>query len=473
MKEENLATKEPNLDVPASDVPDSEVEVQKPSEDDELNREFHMPELMKFVGPSIFAFVFIALYQMVDGIFIERYVGSIAIGAVNLYYPILGLFCATGIMLGTGGNAMIVKMVGEGKRKEADRTFSGTVVFAIIISLIYTVVTLVFSDKIMRLCGATDVNIVYLRPYYTIMNFGCVAILLQSMLGIFIIGEGRTISAAVVIMIGGILNCVLDYVFMNVFHWGIRGAAIATVIGYVCTVIYAIWYFIFSGRSTYRFRFGKLEMRKMGTICFNGSSDMISNLAGGVTAIFMNHYAQRFYGEVGVSALSVVLYYQFFIVAVFMGYTSAVEPIFSYHYGTGNKEVRKRVYKLSIIWNVAIQTFIVIIVMLFRKPIVGFFFEEGEYFDITLKGLDLMIWGTLFVGLNSFISGLFTAFSNGLVSGFLSALRTLVLLTICLIAMSEVFGANGLWLAWPVAELLSVIVSFVFVRKYKCKYGLD
>ena len=272
------------------------------AQDEELAQDFSFWSLFTFTAPSIFTFVFIAVYQMVDGLFIERFVGDLAISAINLYYPVVCLFIAAGIMIGTGGNAVIVRKVGEGKRKEAGETFSRIIAFTILIGILITFVCLTFSDPIMRLCGATEGNIEYLRPYYMLLSAFSITILLQSELGILIIGEGQTVTAAIVIMIGGVLNCVLDYYFMGHLKLGIWGAAAATVIGYCSTIVYAIWFYIIAGKSTYKLELAKPDLKEIGIICFNGSSDMVSNLAGGVSVLIMNHLAYRCYREVGVSA---------------------------------------------------------------------------------------------------------------------------------------------------------------------------
>ena len=437
----------------------------------ELGQRFTFWSLLKFVFPSIFTFVFIAIYQMVDGIFIERFVGEMAISAINLFYPIISLFIAVGIMIGTGGNAVIVRKVGEGRHREAGETFSRVIVFTVILGMVCTTVCLVFADPIMRLCGATEGTIEYLRPYYMTMSAFSIAILLQSELGILIIGEGKTVVAAVVIMIGGVLNCVLDYVFMRNLNMGIRGAAIATVIGYCSTIIYAVWFYIIAGKSSYRLELAKPDIREIGQICFNGSSDMVSNLAQGVTVLFMNHLAYRCYGEVGVSALAVVTYVQVFIMMVFMGFTSAVEPVFSFHYGSGNVEMRKRVYRLSMLWNVLLGAVCMILLYFLKKPVVGIFFiPETVFYEIAEKGYLLSLPACLFVGVNIFGSGLFTAFSNGFVSGALSFIRTFIVLTACLYGMTALFGGTGLWLAWPVAELLSLFVTLAAIQKYRERY---
>ena len=409
---------------------------------------------------------------MVDGIFIERFVNEMAISAINLYYPIISLFIAAGIMIGTGGNALIVKKVGEGKRKEAGQTFSRVVMFTFVCGVIFTAVCLLFADPIMRLCGATDGNIEYLRPYYKIMSAFSITILLQSELGILIIGEGKTVHAAVAIMIGGVLNCVLDYIFMNDLEMGILGAALATVIGYSSTIVFAVWFYIISGKSSYKPELAKPDLKEMGVICFNGSSDMVSNLAAGVTVLFMNHLAFRCYGEVGVSALSVITYLQFLIMAVFMGYTSAVEPVFSYHYGSGNTQMRKKVYRFSMAWSLILGVIIMALLYIFRKQAIGVFFEDSssEIFGIAETGWVLSLPACLFVGVNIFGSGLFTAFSNGLISGLLSFIRTFVLLTACIYGMTYLLGGRGLWLSWGAAEALSLIVTVLFLRKYRSRY---
>jgi putative MATE family efflux protein len=437
----------------------------------ELSQEFTFWSLLKFVAPSIFTFVFIGVYQMVDGLFIERYVGEMAISAVNLYYPIISLFIAVGIMIGSGGNAVIVKKVGEGKRKEAGETFSRVMTFTVLCGILFTAICLVFATPIMRLCGATEGNIEYLRPYYTMLSTFSLAILLQSELGILIIGEGKTVVAAIVIMVGGVLNCVLDYVFMAKLQMGIRGAAIATVIGYCSTISYAVWFYCIARKSSYHLELTKPDPKEIGGICFNGSSDMISNLAEGITVLFMNHLAYRCYGEVGVSALAVITYVQVLISMVFMGYTSAVEPVFSYHYGSGNIEMRRRVFRMSILWNLLLGAVTMLLLFVFRSRIVGIFFRYGtEFYDIASLGYLIALPACLFTGINIFGSGLFTAFGNGVVSGMLSLIRSFVVLTGCLYGLTALFGGPGLWSAWPAAELISLFVTWFVLKKYHGTY---
>ncbi|WP_026510522.1 MATE family efflux transporter [Butyrivibrio sp. LC3010] len=442
------------------------------TQEKELAQKFTFWSFFRFIAPSIFVFVFIAVYQIVDGLFIEKFIGDLAIASINLYFPIITMIIAVGVMIGTGGNAMIVLKVGEGKRKQAGETFSRIIVFSVLLGLAITVLLLLFADSIMRLCGATDGNIIYLKPYYITMSCFVVTVLLQSEFGILIIGEGKSVVAAVVIVVGGTLNCVLDYVFMKHLNMGISGAAIATVIGYSSTVIYAIWFYCITKKSSYTFELAKPDFQEIIEVCYNGSSDMVANLAQAVTVLFCNHLAYRYYGETGVSALAVVTYIQVFIMMVFMGVTSAVEPVFSFNYGSGNIENRKNAFKFGMIWSVILGTGCTWLLFIFGRQIVSIFFTPGTgFYEIAYTGYILTLPGCLFVGINILGSGIFTAFSNGMISAMLSGLRTFVILTACLFGLSALMEGEGLWLAWAVAEAISLILTVFVLRKYKDKYN--
>lgn len=452
-----------------------EKEIIKTHDDDEqLSRNYNLGSLLMFVLPSILTFVFISVYQIVDGMFIEKYVGPYAIAAVNLYYPFISLLLAIGMMMGTGGNAMIVELIGAGKKEEADRRFSQTIIVSVVIGVIFAIVGVIFAEPIMRMLGASDVNIGYLKFYYIVITICAPAVMLQTVLGILIIGEGKTVTAGVLTIVGGVLNIVLDYVFMKYFGWGTKGAAIATVVGYIIPVIYAIYFYSPMGASKYHFSFTRIEFGKILKLCYNGSSEMVSNLAAGVTALFMNWIAYKLSGDIGVSVVSVYLYVQFIVMAVFMGMTTAVEPLFSYHYGNGNVAMRKKIFKLIMILTTIFTVVVTIFIAVFNKQLAGIFFrpegESKEFFELTCRSLIFTIPACIFTGYNIFASGMFTAFSNGAISALLSCVRTFVILSACIFGLSAIFGLDGLWISWGVSEALSLILSIVMILVYRKKY---
>lgn len=440
----------------------------------ELSRDYNASSLLLYVLPAIFTFVFIAVYQIIDGIFIEHFVGPYAIASVNLYYPVISLLLAVGQMMGTGANAKMAELLGEGKKEDADRVFSQTILLSIVISVIFGLECLICADPVMHLLGATDGNIEYLRFYYTVLCAASPAIMMQTVLGVLIIGEGKNVLTAVLILVGGGLNMLLDYVFMGIFHWGIRGAAIATVIGYLIPVLYAFYFYSPKGSSKYHFHLMKIQAKTMLGVCYNGSSEMVSNLAAGVTALLMNRLAYRFYQEVGVSVVSVFLYVQFIIMAVFMGMTTSVEPLFSYHYGSGNIPMRKKLFRLTMFWTGAFSLLLTVLLWLFNHPIVEIFFQptgdSAPFFQLACRCLYFSVPACLFVGFNIFASGLFTAFSNGTVSAALSGIRTFLILSVCMLLLSGFFGADGLWAAWAVSEVISLLVNILVIWLFRKKY---
>lgn len=432
---------------------------------------FTPSSLIKFAFPSIAVSIFTSIYPLVDGFFIKKYTGSIALGVGNLYYPILCIFVSIGTMMGSGGNAEMLKRVGAGDREGASSLFSQMAEFCVLIGLALSAVLMIFAEPIMVALGSTPVNRVFLSPYYHILGGGSTLLLLQSALGSFLIGEGNIVGSAITFATGGILNCVLDYVFMEFFGMGIEGAAIATLIGYSCTTIYSIYYYLIRKKSIYAPRLCRINLKELLAPCANGMSEMVSNLAGGVTAWFGNLLATYFYGEIGVSVLSAIVYYQFIVTSTFSGFNVAVAPIFSYYFGAEEKTKRKSLFKMCIGWLLAISGVIVVLYIFVKRLLVGFYFEPDTFeFNLALKGFGWFISATAFIGINMYASSLFTAFSNGLISAVLSVLRTFVILTVCMFGLSFLLGAEGFWISWAAAELLACAVSAVFMIKYRKRY---
>lgn len=447
-------------------------EVGKNEEDyAKLSQDFHLFSFMKYIFPSIFTFIFIAAYQIVDGVFIEKYVDELAISVVNLYYPVISLFIALGLMIGTGANAYIVSLIGKKETEKANQAFSDCIIFIVGLGIVIGVICVVFADPFMRMLGATDITIPYLRPYYRTLSACALLILLQSVLGNLIIGEGKMVLAAVLSIIGGILNCVLDYVFMKYFHWNIQGAALATAIGYAIPVVYGFWYYFIKRKSIYHFQWKKISFSVIGKMSFNGSSEFFSNIASGITAFFMNHMILRYQNEIGISALTVLQYIQVFITMFYMGFCTAAAPVFSFYDGSGEITMRKRVFRICLIWITIFSVGISVVLFVTKDFLIGLFFAGGDdAYLIAQRGYLLFLGGSLFVGINTFASSVFTAFSNGLISAVLSVSRTMIIFIGMIFLLDFFFGETGVWSAWTVTEAISVFISLFFLLRYRKRY---
>ncbi len=446
--------------------------------DDELNREHTGWSLFLFVLPAIITYVFNGLYTSVDGAFIEKFEGPYAIAAVNLYYPVLNLTLALGLMIGSGGGVALAALRGQNEGKKADGLFTQLILFTGALGLIISAIGNVFADRIIVWLGASEGNLPYFIPYYRVMVTLSPILIFAAILMPFFLAEGKNMAIAVMSIGGGILNIVLDYVFMGPLGLGIAGAAAATMIGYALPCVYALFFYLTKKPwgSSFRFCRYRLMPKRLLYALYNGSSEMVTNLANGVTALIMNHLAYRYFTEIGVSVVSVYLYIQFLIMAVFMGMTAALEPLISYTYGSKNHPRGRRIYGMALRMTGIFSAVIFAVMVFFYKDIVRIFFAktggEAQFYTLACESLAFVLPACLITGFNIFISGLFTAYGNGTVSAVLSGLRTFVFLVAAMYLLTAFWQAEGLWLSWFGAEVPSLIVGIIFLLCYRTKYGL-
>jgi len=436
-----------------------------------LGQKFTLMSLIKFTSPTIFMLVFISFYQMVDGVFVSNFVGTDALSAINIVQPIISVIVAIAIMLSGGGSAIVAKHMGENNYEKARESFTLLIVVGAIIGIILAIFLFIFANDIVLILGATEQLYGYGYDYLIVLIIFSPIAIAQMMFLVFFITAGKPHLGFLFTIMAGITNIVLDYVFITQFNMGIKGAAIATVIGQSIPVLFGIYSFLFSKKLTLYFVKTKFDFNTVKMACFNGSSEMVSNLSTGVTTFMFNSVMLKYVGESGVASITIVLYAQFLLTAVYIGFSSGVAPIFSYNYGYNNKDEIKNVYKLSKKLIINFSVIMVFIAVLLAKQIVGIFTSgDGELFKMTVEGFKIFSISFLFSGINIFSSNMFTAFSNGLVSAIISFTRTFVVLILCLLILPEIIGINGIWLAVPISELLCIFMSIFFFYKYKNKY---
>lgn len=277
------------------------------------------------------------------------------------------------------------------------------------------------------------------------------------------IGLGLTIG-------GGIANMILDYVFMGPLQMGIEGAALATGIGQLIPAVVGMGYFLFVRQSLYIVR-PKFSFKVLIESCLNGSSEMVTNLSAAIVTYLFNIMMLRFLGEPGVAAITIVLYGQFLFNALYMGFSMGVAPVISYNHGSGNRRMLQRLFRICISFITVSSVVITIFALISSPVIVEIFTPKGtETYEIAKNGFFLFSFNYIFAGINIFSSSMFTAFSDGKVSAIISFVRTFVLIVVNILVLPYLMGVNGIWLAVPAAELMTVFLSvYYFVRK-KEKY---
>lgn len=436
-----------------------------------IAKSFTFSSLIKFTMPSVVMLIFLALYTIVDGVFISRFVSTDALSAFNIIYPFINVVIAIGVMLATGSSAVIAKKLGEGKEREAKENFTLIMLVGLALGIIITVIGFVFCKQIIRVLGSTKELDKYCIDYFYVALIFMPAYITNLLFQYLTITSGKPNIGLIFTVIGGLTNIILDYVFIVPMGMGISGAALATGIGnFIPTALGTIYFF--RKKAILYFVKPKLDMKMIMQTCANGSSEMVTNLSSGVTTMLFNIVIMKYLGSDGVAAISIVLYGQFLITSVYIGFSSGVAPIISYNYGSENKKELKKVTRYSARFILISSVILLIIALTTATYIVSVFTPKGtNVYEIGYNGFRIFSISFLVSGVNIFASAMFTAFSNGKVSATISFLRTFLFIVAGILILPKLIGINGIWLAVPVAELLTIIISLIYINKYKGIYG--
>ena len=397
-----------------------------------LNQHFTPWALLKFAFPSIIMMIFMSLYTIVDGIFISRFLGSNALSSLNIVFPVINVVIAIATMLGTGGNAIISKYLGEGRDRDARECLTQFTVIGLVISLLLLVLTQIFLTPLCRALGSTDVLLADCRAYLSVSLLFAPACMLQTLFQSYLVTAGMPALGLFLTIGAGILNAVLDYVLILVFPMGIAGAAIATGIGQSVPAVAGLFYFLLSRKGLYFTRF-RLHPKELFMACYNGSSEMVTQLSNAVITFLFNLIMLDLAGENGVAAITILLYGQFLFNAFYLGFSIGISPIVGFQYGAGNRKQLRSIYRTTFLFVLASSVALTVIAVISSTPLVSVFTRDPETFTLADAGFRIFAFNFLFSGFNIASSGFFTALSNGRVSAIISFLRTLVFIVLSLL----------------------------------------
>ena len=419
-----------------------------------LDRDFHLPGLLRFALPTIIMMLVVSLYTIVDGVLIARLVGENALAAANVAYPAISFTLAMGIMLGTGGSAVVAHKMGAGYLEEARRDFGFLALVAVCIGLAVCLTGVLFSGPLARLLGASDLllddTVTYLRVQLCFAPMAMLQLLFES----FFVTAGRPGLGLGLAVAAGVTNAVLDYLYMGPMQMGILGAALGTVTGYSIPAVVGVLFFLLRRQGL---RFGRPhgDLRMLGRACFNGASEMVTNLS-----------------MAGVSAITIVLYAQFLLVSLYMGFSMGVAPVFSFNRGAGRYDRMRRIFGYCLRFILVSSVAILAVALALSGVVVGIFSTPGsQVYAIALDGFRRFAPAFLFAGVNIFSSALFTALSDGRTSAIISFARTFGFLLLGLLLLPRLLEVDGVWLAVPLAELLSCLLSVWFLRRKRADFG--
>ena len=438
-----------------------------------LAKDFNTKSLIKYVFPTILMMIFMSTYTIVDGLFVANLVGEKALAAVNIVWPAFNIVLAIGLMLATGGTAVMGRLMGEGKITEARSFLSVLYIVAIAFGVTLTALFLIFPDEIITLLGVNETLFPYALDYFISLSCFSTSFFLQMYVQAFFVLAGKPMLGFTTCFLGGITNIVLDYIFIapTMFNLGIIGAGLATGIGNCVPGIFGLIYFICKRKGTLYFQKPVLKTKILFQSMFNGMSELVSQLSTAITTLLFNLILLELSGESGVASISVILYIQMLQVSIYFGYAIGIAPIISYKYGANDTKGLKNILHISFKFIAIASSLVIIFSLICGEFAISIFISEtSETFPIAVHGLKLFSISYLFMGINVFMSSMFTALSNGKVSAILSLTRTLIFLVGSLLVLPYFFHLNGVWLAVPLAELLAFGLSIYYFKKENKDY---
>ncbi len=429
----------------------------------QLSDHFTYSKLLRFVYPSIVMMVFTSIYSVVDGYFVSNFVGKTPFAALNLIFPVAGVFGAVGFMVGTGGSAIVARTLGEGRPEDANRYFSMMVEATVASGVVLTLLALWLMRPIAVLLKAEGEMLEYSVLYGCVLSLGLVPFMLQNVFQSFLVAAERPKLGLAVTAAAGVTNMVLDLLFIAVFRWGLAGAAAATALSQAVGGVIPLVYFISGKNDVLRISWAKPEWRVLLDTCTNGFSEVMSNISSAVVGILYNLQLMRLAGENGVAAFGTIMYVNFFFLAISLGYSIGSSPIISYHYGAENYQELQGLFKKSMLLNGATGLVMTAASILFAKPVTAIFVGyDPELFALTSQGFLVYSLRYLFSSIVIFGSGFFTALGDGLTSAVISFLRAIVFQVASILLLPVLFGVDGIWLVGITAETLAVTVAAFF-----------
>ena len=436
----------------------------------DMSKHFSTSALIRFTLPTIAMMIFTSCYTIVDGFFVSNYAGKTALAAVNLIFPAVMILASVGMMIGTGGSALVAKTLGEGDRPRARRHFSLLIIFAFVVGSVLSLGGWFFMEPTATMLGATPGSQMHhdAALYGRMMMISLPFFILQyAFQSFFVTAEKPHLGFAFTVG-AGCTNMVLDVVLVGVLRWGVEGAAVATFLSQIVGGLLPVFYFL-DRNNTSRLHLSRTKFhgRVLRNACINGSSELMTNLSMSLVNILYNYQLLRFAGEDGVAAYGVIMYAAFLFVAVFVGYAVGSAPIVSYHYGARNHREVHNLYSMSF-RLIGVVAVVMTIGSMFLIPHVARIFVgyDAGLLALTTHAFRLYALSFLIMGFNVYASSFFTALGDGVTSALISFLRTLLFQVAAVFALPALMGMDGIWLAVTAAELAALGVSvYMFVTK--------
>jgi len=416
--------------------------------------------LMQYAIPAIIAMTASSLYNMVDSIFIGHGVGTMAISGLALTFPLMNLAAAFGSLVGVGASTLISVKLGQKDYDTAQRVLGNVVVLNILLGVAFTVVVMAFLDPILYFFGGSDQTIGYARDYMQIILLGNVVTHLYLGLNAVLRSSGHPQEAMYATIATVVINTLLDPLFIYGLGWGIRGAAIATI---VAQIVSLLWQLKLFGNKDELLHFHRGIFRLRRKIVSDslaiGMSPFLMNLAACFIVILINQGLKEYGGDLAIGAFGIVNRLVFIVVMIVMGLNQGMQPIAGYNFGAKRYDRVNRVLKLTIIYATGVTTFGFFVGMLMPDLVVGIFTSDRELVDISARGLRIVVMFFPIIGFQMVTANFFQSIGMAGKAIFLSLTRQMMILLPCLLILPRFYGTAGVWYSMPVSDLIASLIA--------------
>jgi putative MATE family efflux protein len=429
--------------------------------------------LKQYALPAIIAQTASSLYNMVDSIFIGQGVGPLAISGLAVTFPLMNLSTAFGTLVGAGAATMLSVLLGQKNYKAANKVLGNVVTLNTIIGLVFMAVALIFIDPILYFFGASENTLPYAKEYITIILIGNVVTHLYFGLNAAMRSSGNPKKAMALTIFTVVFNTILDPIFIFVFDMGIAGAAWATVLAQTVAMILVMKHFSDKTRA-FHFEKGifKLDRRVAKDSLTIGMGPFLMNSAACLVTLFINQQLRDYSGDLGIGAYGICNRFIFMFIMICMGLNQGMQPIAGYNYGAKQYSRVKEVFWMTAKFGTIVTTICFCIGMFIPRLAAGIFTHDEALLNMSEEGLRILTIGFPIVGFQMIGTNFFQCLGMVKKSIILSLSRQLLFLLPLLYCLPLWMGANGVWMSFPISDVLSALLTAILLRRLFKKFNM-
>lgn len=429
------------------------------------NRKWSYKSLIKYISPSVFSMLFISLYTIIDGLFISRFVGTEALAAINIVYPIYSIIFSITIMFCVGGSVIVAMSLGAKEYEKASNDFSLITIVLLIMSVVTTFLGFIFIEQLLKVLGLSINLMSNGRIYAQLLLISSPFMALKFSIEYFLRVDDNAHLSFIVTLLGGIINIVLDYLFIVKLNLGVAGAGLATFIGIALSAFLGLYY-ITKYKNKLHFVKAKFNFLTITRTCKNGISEMVTELSFAIILTLFNTLIMTYAGYNGVAAYAALLYIFYVFKSVYYGITTGIQPVISYNIGANSHHVIKdMIVKTTTL--IGVYSLFAFILMQVKGELLAklFIVNDMHTMALTLVGMKFFSFSLLTSGVNIFCIGYFNAINMGKTALFISLGKSIFFMIPGLLLLSNLYGLNGIWVTTPIVELCTfLLILFVIIK---------